>query len=135
MPYYEAFEPPNLGENEELCDDCDGEGRIVTGHRFIGGHIYDTCMTCDGTGKTIKRPKCRIKGCKEKQHLLFYPPHAPTERHALDENGLCYDHSKVKNSLKDELAAADKEVETLTSKLEAAKEKLETVKKTEKDLS
>lgn len=38
----------------EVCPYCDGEGKIMIVHRFMGPHKYISCRVCLGSGKVSK---------------------------------------------------------------------------------
>jgi len=38
----------------EICPHCNGEGKVMTVHRFMGPHVYTKCLICKGTGKLTK---------------------------------------------------------------------------------
>ncbi len=49
-----------LPEGVYACPQCDGEGNVMTVHRFSPPHKYGTCGMCKGTGEIRKCPKCYI---------------------------------------------------------------------------
>lgn len=108
MPIEEVYVHPELTPEEELCTKCRGQGRVVYCHRMMGPNDYMECPECGGSGKTIKRPKCRIEGCTRKQEIVNdYDFTGPSARkvQTLDPNGLCEDHGHELGNL--ESAAAD----------------------------
>jgi hypothetical protein len=119
-------------EKEEICDECRGDGRTIWCHRMVGGHEYQDCFTCGGSGKTIKRPKCRIESCNEKQDItsaMF------REKQSLDPNALCKDHARELRIVTDELGKLEEsrskhniETENICNKLAELKAKMSILK-------
>lgn len=118
MPIEEVYiEPEYDPEKEEICDDCRGEGRVVWGHVFCGPPNYHDCWTCQGSGKTIKRPKCVVADCKEKQHFSYNEE----VKQVLDKNGLCLDHTSKLQSLEWNLGNAERQINEAEQQLAKAK--------------
>lgn len=125
MPIHEVYTAPNLNDDEELCSECRGEGRVVWGHKFIGPPDYIDCHQCEGTGKTVKRPLCRVQDCKHKvklTHKIFYNPSRMGQ--VCHESGFCAEHLDAQREIDKTIESANKELESLKVQAAAAEDKL-----------
>ena len=53
-----TYEEKQLADGVFVCPLCDGEGRVMTVHRFLPPHGYGRCGMCKGQGEIMKCTSC-----------------------------------------------------------------------------
>ena len=53
-----TYEEKQLADGVFVCPRCDGEGRVMTVHRFNPPHGYGRCGMCKGQGEIMKCVSC-----------------------------------------------------------------------------